>query len=393
VQRAVTPRIGGEAGGGAAGAADRRRQAEALARVRRRRFLAEAALALALPWLAWASGLAGALAAGLGTLPLWPRTALVVATLLFAYRLALLPLDYVAGYRLSLRYGLTTQTTAAWLLDWLKVTALSLLLGTFLALLLYACVDYLGASWWWVYGLVLSAGIVLLSYVAPYVLLPLFFRLRPLDAGPLTERIDALFAAVGVAKPRIAAIDLSTRTTAANAAVIGLGSSRRVVLGDTLLAHFGLDEIETVVAHELGHHVHADVWRAIGAMLVAVWAGLAVAAWVLDPLLRQLGIDWRALAAFPLLVLLVELGALVALPALNAVSRGIERSADRYALEVTRKPAAYVAAMRKLESQNLVESQPPRWAEWLLYTHPPVEQRVRAAEAYGATLAGGAPRA
>jgi STE24 endopeptidase len=128
-------------------------------------------------------------------------------------------------------------------------------------------------------------------------------------------------------------------------------------------------------------------------MLVAVWAGLALAAWVLDPLLRELGIDWHALGAFPLLVLLVEVGALVALPALNAVSRGIERSADRYALEVTHKPAAYVAAMRKLESQNLVESQPPRWAEWLLYTHPPVAQRVRAAEAYGAGLGTGAHRA
>src|SRR5262245_39242845 len=346
VGEVARPRMGGESGSGAGGDADRRRQAEALGRARRRRFLAEAALALALPWLAWATGLAGGLAAGLGPLPLWPRTAVVVAILLFAYRLALVPLDYLVGYRLSLRYGLTTQTTAAWLIDWLKVTALSLLLCTFLALLLYACVDFLGASWWWAYGLVLSAGIVLLAYVAPYVLLPLFFRLRPLKAGPLTERIDGLFAGVGVPKPRIAAIDLSTRTTAANAAVIGLGSSRRVVLGDTLLEHFGLDEIETVVAHELGHPMHADVWRGIGAMLVAVWAGLAVAAWVLDPLLHQLGVDWRALAAFPLLVLLVEVGALMALPALNAVSRGIERSADRYALEVSRKPAAYVAAMR-----------------------------------------------
>src|SRR5712692_8638389 len=389
VQRAVTTGAPSEARGDNDGGAERRRQAEALGRARRRRFLAEAALALALPWLAWATGLAAALAAGLVLVPVWPRAALVVAVLLFAYRLALLPLDYVAGYRLSRRYGLTTQSTAAWLLDWLKVTALTLLLGTFLALVFYVCVDYLGASWWWAYGLVLSAGIVLLSYVAPYVLLPLFFRLRPLEAGPLTERIDALFAAVGVPRPRIAAIDLSTRTTAANAAVIGLGSSRRVVLGDTLLEHFGLDEIETVVAHELGHHVHADVWRDMGAMLAAVWAGLALAAWVLDPLLRQLGIDWRALAAFPLLVFVLEVGALLALPALNAVSRQIERSADRYALEVTRKPAAYAAAMRKLESQNLVESQPPRWAEWLMYTHPPVAQRVRTAEAYGAALSGG----
>jgi STE24 endopeptidase len=385
----------------------RRRDAEALARARRRRFLAETALSLVLPWLVWKSGLGVWLSqwvlrwpcspassmtpGGLCIMTLdwigrpgdWLRVALLVAVLLLAYRLALLPLGYFAGYRLSRRYGLTTQTTGGWLLDWLKVTALSVGIGALLAVLFYASVAALGANWWWVYALVLTGGVLLLLYLTPYVLVPLFYRLRPLDAGPLVERIDALFARAGVRQPRIAAIELSAKTTAANAAVIGFGTSRRVVLGDTLLQTFTPDEIETVVAHELGHHVRGDIWRGIAIEVAAIWLALELAALLVDPLFLVFRAgDWRVPANFPQLVLLAEIAGLLTLPLGNAYSRHIERTADRYALELTRKPVAYAAAMRKLESQNLIEADPPRWAEWLLYTHPPVAQRIRAAEAY-----------
>jgi STE24 endopeptidase len=368
-------------------AVPRRTQAEALARARRRRFLAETALSLMLPLVAWTSGLAPRLAEGLGAMatePAWLRwvgTALLVGALLLAYRLCLLPLAYFAGYRLARRYGLATQTARGWAVDWLKVTALTLAFGVLLALLFYAAVAVGGAHWWWMYGLVLSAGVVLLTYITPYLLLPLFYRLRPLEPGPLTARIEALFARAGVAAPRVAAIDLSARTTAANAAVIGLGRSRRVVLGDTLLREFPLDEIEAVVAHELGHHVRADIWRGIAVELGALWVGLGVAAWGLDPLFAAAGWgDWRAPAAFPLLVLLAEALGLVALPLLNAFSRHVEQMADRYALTLTRNPAAFVAALCRLEAQNLLEPEPPRWAELLLYTHPPLARRLQAAE-------------
>ncbi|HEY7068355.1 MAG TPA: M48 family metallopeptidase [Chloroflexota bacterium] len=391
----------------------RRRDAEALARARRRRFLAETALSLALPLLAWKSGLAiwlsgllgltvpaGALEAilifeGMSAHPAaiaarlmqapsgWIAVGVLAGVLLLAYRLVLLPLGYFAGYRLARRYGLTTQTTAGWALDWVKVTAIGVTIGTLVAVLFYACVGLLGAHWWWVYALVLTGAVVLFTYVTPYLLLPLFYRLRPLEQGPLVERIDALFARAGVRQPRIAAIDLSARTTAANAAVIGLGTSRRVVLGDTLLESFTLDEIETVVAHELGHHVRGDVWRGLALEIGAIWLGVALGALLMDPVFAVFGWgDWRAPANLPQLALLVELAGLAALPLGNAFSRHVERTADRYALDLTRQPAAFAAAMRKLASQNLIEPEPPRWAEWLLYTHPPVAQRIRVAEAY-----------
>lgn len=380
---------------------ERERAAAALARARRRLFLVETALSLALPWLAWRAGVGAWLAAVLGPprtpggapapALLWVATprgwldlALFVAALWLAYRLALLPLAYFGGYRLSRRYGLTTQTPLGWARDWLKMTLLSLGLGVLTALAFYGSVAALGAHWWWAYALFLSAGVLLLTYVAPYVLVPLFYRLRPLEPGPLAERIAGVFARAGVRQPQVATIELSARTTAANAAVLGFGSSRRVVLGDTLLQTFGHDEIETIVAHELGHHVRGDIWRGLALEVGAIWFGLGAAAIALDPLFAALGWgDWRAPANLPQLVLVGELAGLAVLPLVNAYSRHIERAADRYALAVSQDPRGFASAMRKLANQNLIELEPPRWAKWLLYTHPPVGERIRMAEAYG----------
>lgn len=360
--------------------ADPRRaeQARQLGRLRRRTWLGTTLASVLLPWLAWSSGLSATWYARLeAVLPGWLATLVLIAALLLLYRLVLLPVSYALGYRLSRRYGLSTQTTGSWLVDWLKTTALSLALGTLVIGLFYACLALLGPWWWPAYAGLLSLGTALITYVMPYLLLPLFYRLRPLEPGPLTARIAALFARAGVQAPTVAAIDLSSRTVAANAAVIGLGSSRRVVLGDTLLDGFSLDEIETVVAHELGHHVHGDVVRGLALEIGALWLGLAAAALLLDPLFALLGWgDWRSPAAFPLLALLAELAGLVVMPLMNAWSRARERAADGYALALTGRADAFAAAMERLGSQNLVERQPPRWAEWLLATHPSVAERV-----------------
>src|SRR5579883_716504 len=214
--------------------------ARRLGRARRQHFLLVATASLVLPGLAWSSGLAARWTAALSALlPAWAVAPALVAGLLALYRLLLLPASYGWGYWLPRRYGLATQSPAGWLLDWLKASALGVALGTLVASLFYLCVAALGPHWWWGYALLLSAGAVLLAYVTPYVVVPLFYPLRPLDSPPLAARIAAVIA-------------LSRRTAEANAAVIGLGQSRRVVLGDTLLAQFTPEEIETIVAHELG---------------------------------------------------------------------------------------------------------------------------------------------
>jgi STE24 endopeptidase len=372
---------------------ERERQARALGATRRRKFVLETLLNLALPLLAWASGLSGGLARALG-LPgvetlaadgprAWIALAGYVVALLLLYRLVLLPLSYFADYRLSRRYGLSTQSPRAWLVDWLKATLIGLVLGTIVALLFYAAVVGLGAAWWIGLAALLSAGVLLLTYVAPYVLVPIFYKLRPLEPGPVTERIEAVFSQAGARRPLITSIDLSSRTTAANAAVIGMGSSRRVVLGDTLLATFGLEEVASVVAHELGHHLRLDIWRGLAIEFAVIWGGLALAGWLLTPLFGawQAG-DWRAPAQLPLLFLLAEAAGLVIMPLINAFSRSLERTADRFALELTGDPAAFAGAMRKLAAQNLIELDPPRWSEVVMLTHPAPGRRIRMAEGW-----------
>lgn len=351
---------------------------------RRRHFLVNAAASLLLPWLAWQSGLArhGAMLLA-AAVPSWAVPPLLVAGLLALYRLLLLPASYAWSYRLPRRYELVTQTAGGWFLDWLKVSGLAVAVGTTVASLFYLCVATLGAHWWWGYALLLSGGAVLLAYVAPYILVPLFYRLRPLEAEPLAARIAALFARAGVRPPQVAVIELSRRTAAANAAVIGLGRSRRVVLGDTLLERFAPEEIETVVAHELGHHVHRDVWRGLALELAVIWGGLALAAWLLPWGFATWGLgDWRAPAAFPLLALLAALAGLVTMPVVNAWSRACERAADRYALALSGNAQAFASAIEGLARQNLLERQPPRWAQRLLATHPSVAERVAMARMF-----------
>jgi STE24 endopeptidase len=352
--------------------------ARRLGRARRQHFLLVAAASLVLPGLAWSSGLSARWAAALSALlPAWAVAPALVAGLLALYRLLLLPASYGWGYWLPRRYGLATQSPAGWLLDWLKASALGVALGTLVASLFYLCVAALGPHWWWGYALLLSAGAVLLAYVTPYVLVPLFYPLRPLDSPPLAARIAALFERAGVRPPRVAVIALSRRTAEANAAVIGLGGSRRVVLGDTLLAQFTPEEIETIVAHELGHHVRGDIWRGIALELAAIWGGLALAAWLLPWVFATWGLgDWRAPAAFPLLALLAAAAGLATMPVVNAWSRACERAADRYAVALSGNGAAFAAALERLAAQNRLERQPPRWAELLLATHPSVAERV-----------------
>lgn len=190
----------------------------------------------------------------------------------------------------------------------------------------------------------------------------------------LAERADARVR--GVFK-----FDMSRRTKAANAAVIGLGNTRRIILGDTLLQEFTPDEIETVLAHELGHHVHRDIPLGIAVESVVTLGGL----W-----LASLGLRWSVavfgfagpadVAALPVLALVMGAYALVTMPLGNAFSRWRERRADEYALQSTDKAAAYAAALTRLANQNLSEAEPEPWVEFLLYSHPALGKRIAMAQ-------------
>lgn len=358
-------------------------RARQLGTARRRVFLVRSASAPAALVILWASGssthfwdwaqrLAGH---GVATLVLY------VAGLLVVLACVELPFAWYGGYRLSRRFGLSRQTPRAWFIDWLKGTSLGGGLSLVALLVFYAALTAVGSLWWLVVGVLGSLAVVLLSFIAPYVLIPIFFRMRPLEDRDVVAAVQALFAAAGAELRGVFTLDFSRRTAEANAAVLGLGRSRRVVLADTLLEEFPLPEIRSVVAHELGHHLHRDVQKLVAAQSLLIWIALGLAAAVGDELVQRAGA--RGLAdpeALPLVLLGVELYGLAMLPLVNGWSRRIEAAADRFALRLTGDPAAFVSAMRRLAAQNLVELDPPRWAELLLASHPSLGRRIRVAE-------------
>lgn len=366
-------------------------QARRLGAARRRLFLASTAAGLALPFAIWASGLSAVWWGSLAWLPLdhWPALAVFVLLVLLVLTLGGLPFSWYGGYRLSHRFKLSRQSARAWLADWLKAALLGLLLGGLALLVFYAAIALAGPAWWLLFATAACLATLFLTFVAPYVILPLFYRLQPLEDETVVRAIRELAADAKAEVREVSTLDFSRKTVEANAAVIGIGRSRRVVLADTLLTEFSLPEVRSVVAHELGHHVHRDVPRLLLVQGALIWSGSALAGLLGESLLRRWAYAVRPdelsgglaePANLPLLLFAAQLFGLLSMPLVNALSRRLESAADTFALKLTDDPAAFISAMRKLADQNLAEAQPPRWAELLLHSHPAFARRIRAAE-------------
>jgi STE24 endopeptidase len=361
---------------------ERELAAARLGRERRRLFLVGTAISLAAPVLpyltgAWETAWFNLAAA---PLPLAFRAVIFLLGFHFALAVVMLPLGYYGGYSLPRAFGLGRQSRRAWALDWLKATLVTTLLATVAAGVFLWLVVATGPNWWWLFALFASAVGLLLAFVAPYVLVPLFFKMRPLADAETVQRIHALVDRAGLRVREVCSLDFSRRTAEANAAVIGLGRSRRVVIADTLLAEFTPNEVDAVVAHELGHHVHRDVQRLLLGNALLMWLGLFVGSRVAALGLPLLSLPSLAyVPGYPMLLFVVEVFFLVAMPLLNWWSRTLESRADRFALQLTHDPMAFAGAMRRIGCQNLVELCPPRWSELLLASHPALQRRIQVA--------------
>jgi STE24 endopeptidase len=215
------------------------------------------------------------------------------------------------------------------------------------------------------------------------LLMPLFFKFEPLgdEHADLEARLLRLAEQSGAHVRGVYKFDMSRRTKAANAALTGLGNTRRIILGDTLLNEFTPDEIETVLAHELGHHVHKDIPIGILIESVITLVGLYLASLALSWGALTLGFDGPAdIAAMPWLALVIGVYGLVTMPLVNGYSRWRERRADEYALQATGEGEAYASALTRLANQNLAEAEPEAWVEFLLYSHPALGKRIRMAQ-------------
>jgi STE24 endopeptidase len=312
--------------------------------------------------------------------------ALYTAGLVLLAELLQLPFSLYQELGLERRYGLSTQPMGKWWLDQLKGAALTLVFGVGAALIVLSLIRWTPGYWWLVGTLCFSAILIGLAQVAPVLLLPLFYDFKPLERAALANRLVALAERAGARVIGVFEWRLSDRTRKANAALTGIGRTRRILLSDTLLAEHSDDEIEVILAHELAHHVYRDIWTGIALESGLILAGFYLADIALESFAGSFGLQGKTdVAALPLLLLTAGALSLVLLPFFNAFSRAHERRADRYALEMTRNATAFVTAMRRLAAQNLAEERPSRLVEVLFHTHPPTAARVAAAQAWAKT--------
>jgi STE24 endopeptidase len=318
----------------------------------------------------------------------WPlRPALAVAlsagALALGWEILSLPITFYRSHLLDRKYGLSSESLGTWFGDHLKALALGLVLTLGAAIAVYATIR-LSPDWWWLIATaVFIAAAVVLSRMAPVLLMPIFYRFRPLDREALSERLLVLSQRAGV--PVLGAFEwgLGEKTSRANAALVGAGRTRRILVSDTLLKDYSDDEIEVILAHELAHHVHHDIWTALALESVLVAAALFAAHLAATHAPASLDLAGpRDLAALPLMILIGGAVSLLLAPLSNAWSRHNERRADRFALTLTGRTAAFVSAMKRLGAQNLAEQRPSTVVYAFFYTHPTIDERIASAREF-----------
>jgi STE24 endopeptidase len=325
-------------------------------------------------------------AVGSGLVPAVAGYVFIVAAL---SELMHLPFAFHLGVVLERRYNLSSETTFRWVLDHFKAAAIALVLMIVTAAIVIALLRVSPARWWIVAALVFAAVLVLLARFAPVVLLPLFYDIHPLERDELRTRLLALAERARTPVLGVYEWRVGDRTSKANAALVGIGRTRRILVSDTLLSAHSDEEIETVFAHELAHHVYGDIWTGLVLEAALVAIGFYLADRVLSNFALPLDLDGKGdIAGLPLLMLCVAAVSLALKPLGNALSRAHERRADRYALETTGNSAAFISAMRRLAASNLAEERPSRLVEALFHTHPSTADRIDAARAWSADRAG-----
>lgn len=374
---------------------ERQKQAKEYARIRRRLWLVDTAFsamyALAWLFLGWSIAVREWLTTlvtgnwSLTTGSDWIIIALYIAIFGGVYSFVNLPLGYYSGFFLPHRFGQSNQSLKDWIIDRIKGFAIGAPLGLLMLELLYLALRLTGDLWW----LYAAGGLllfnVILSNLAPVLIMPLFNKYVPLgdDHKDLEERLLNLAKRANAKVKGVFKFDMSKRTKAANAALTGIGNTRRIILGDTLINEFTPDEIETVLAHELGHHVHKDIPFLIISGTFLVTVGLFIASQALNYAVTFFSFTSIAdIAAFPALSLILGAYGLLTQPLENHLSRWRENMADDYALQSTGKHEAFASAFTRLANQNLGEIDPEKWVVFMFYSHPPLGERIAKAKRF-----------
>jgi STE24 endopeptidase len=293
------------------------------------------------------------------------------------------PLDYISGFWLEHHYDLSNQTFGGWLWEKLKGLLIGLFVMIPLMFIFYYLLKNFPSIWWVWLSVFLFFFSVILGKIAPIVIFPLFYKFIPLDNEELLKRMNLLAEGGNFSLDGIFRFDLSKTTKKANAAFTGMGKTKRIILGDTLLENFNMDEIEAVFAHEVGHYVHKHIYIGIFVSTISSFLSFYLANYFYVNALSYFPFNGIAdPAALPLLFLILTLITLLITPFSNALSRHHERQADRYALGHIEDTKSFKTSMLKLSELNLSNQQPHPLIEFFFYSHPSIKKRVTFAENY-----------
>ncbi len=289
------------------------------------------------------------------------------------------PVNYYTEFYLEHKDDLSNQTFFKWILEDLKSLLVSLAIGIPVLLIFFYSLNRFGQLWWLPFAIILFVISVLLARIVPVFILPLFYKITPLEDEDLKNRIQKLAIEAGIKVENVFKFNMSKNTKKANAAFTGIGKSKRILLGDTLLENYSADEIETVIAHELGHYKRKHIIKNIFIGTASSFLMLfSIAA------LYNLSLSWFGftsivqIAALPLLSLWAMIIGLILSPLSNMLSRKFEYEADGYAVEATNKKDAFISTLEKLTDQNLGDKDPHPFVEWFFYSHPSIKNRVAA---------------
>ncbi len=291
--------------------------------------------------------------------------------------------DYY-GFRLERQVHLSNQRFGSWAWDEIKGFLIGIVLGSVVVELVYFTIRQSPQHWWMLAWVLFMGLFILMAQLAPVVLFPIFYKFEPLENEDLRRRLVILSERSGTRVRGVYRWKLSEKSKKANAALTGLGSTRRIILADTLLDNYTADEIEAILAHELGHQVHRHILKSIFVQAAITLFGFWAANWALHYAVdHHMFLQLSDFADLPLLALVSVVLSFLLMPAMNAYSRFNERQADRYAFESTASVEPFISSMNKLAEQNLAERTPSKWVEWFFHSHPSISRRLAAAQDWG----------
>jgi len=297
----------------------------------------------------------------------------IISSILFA------PVNFYTGFYLEHKYNLSNQTFKKYILENIKSILVGLVIGVPILLQFFFVLNQFKDLWWLIFASAMFLISVVLSQIFPILIMPIFYKIIPLNDEELKTRITKLAEGAGITVQNVFSFNMSKNTKKANAAFTGLGKTKRIILGDTLLNDYSKDEIETVIAHELGHYKHKHIQKNI--LFGTVTSFLT---FFIISLLYKNSLSWfdfnsiLQIAALPILSLWAMVIGLIQTPISNILSRKYEYEADRYAIQSTRKPDSFINTLNKLTDQNLGDRQPHPFVEWFYYSHPSIKNRIDA---------------